>query len=125
MRDCQQDMRSLLFVDDPIFVEHRVEMRPGVCVSCWESICRRRLGGDSSNKDNLMEAGEWGDTHILLGYEVNADALTIRLPNAKVGGAWGVINDPVFQPGNRAIPAKQVQILRGLINHRSDPDRFL
>ena len=71
-----------------------------------------------------MEEGEWEDTHILLVYEVNVDALATRLPNAKVGGAWEVINDPVFHPWNRVIPVEKAQILRGLVNHWSGANRF-
>ena len=71
-----------------------------------------------------MEEGDWESTHILLGYEVNVDTLIIRLPVAKVGGAWEMIHDPVFQPGNRITPVKKVQILRGLINRWSGASRF-
>ena len=55
----------------------------------WGGICRKLIGYDSINQDKLTAEGEWEETHILLGYEVNVDALTIRLPNAKVGGGNG------------------------------------
>ena len=112
IRDGHQDLSSLLFVDDAIFIEPRIGMRPEVCVSCWESIWRRLLGADSPNEDKLMEEGDWKSTHILLGYEVNVNSLTIRLPEAKVCGAWGILHDSVFKEGNRIIPVKNAQVLR-------------
>ena len=111
-------------MDDAIFIEPRLGRRPEVVVLCWGSICRKLLGEDSLNQDKLMEEGDWESTHILLGYEVNVDTLIIRLPVAKVGGAWEMIHDPVFQPGNRITPVKKVQILRGLINRWSGASRF-
>ena len=71
-----------------------------------------------------MEEGDWEDTHILLVYEVNVDALAIRLQDAKIRGAWEIANDPISNPGNRIIPVKKGQILRGLINHWVGSSRF-
>lgn len=124
MRNGQQDMCSLPFAGDAIFTDPRMCVRPEVRVSCWESARRKLLGEDSLNQDKLTEEGDRKETQILLGYEVGANALTIRLPDAKVGGEWAATNDPAFQPGTSAIQAKKVQILRGLINHRGVADRF-
>lgn len=52
------------------------------------------------------------------------NSLTIRLPDAKVCGAWGILHDPVFKEGNRIIPVKNAQVLRGLINHWTGANRF-
>ena len=117
-------MCSILRADDAIFIEPRLGRRPEACFSCWGNIFRKLLGDDSPNRYKLTEEGEWEDTHILLGYEINVDSLTTRLPNAKVGGAWGMISDPVFQMRNRAIRVKKAHILRGLINHWGDANRF-
>ena len=106
IRDGHQDLPSLLFADDAIFIETRVGMRPEVCVSCRGSICRRLLGDDSPNEDKLMEEGDWKSTHILLGYEVGVNSLSIRLPGAKVCGSWEILHDAVFKEGNRIIPVK-------------------
>ena len=86
LRDGHQGLSSLLFLDDAIFIEPRVGMRPEVCASCWGRICRKLLGEDYLNQDKLMEVGEWGHTHIAIGYEANANALTVRLHGAKVCG---------------------------------------
>ena len=54
LRDGPQDMCSLLFAGDAIFVEPRAGRSPGECVACWESIRRELLGGDALNADKLM-----------------------------------------------------------------------
>ena len=72
----------------------------------------------------MEEEGEWEDTQILLGYEVNVDSLKIRLPDAKIRGSWEVITCPVYKSRNRIIPVKKVRILRGLINHWMGANRF-
>ena len=124
IRDGGQDFASLLFVDDAIFIEPRIGRRPEACVAFWEDVCREFLGGDSLNKDKLDEEGDWENTHILLGYEVNVNSSTVRLPDAKMNKAWDVIRDPAFAPGARIIPVKQVQTMRGLINHWAGAGRF-
>lgn len=66
IRDGCQDLSSLLFAGDAIFIEPHAGMRPEVRASCWEHIFRRLLGGDPPNEDKLMEEGGWESTHILL-----------------------------------------------------------
>ena len=117
IRDGHQDLSPPLFAGDAIFIEPHVGMRPEVCVSCWEHICRQFLGDDSSNRDELMEEGDWKPTHSCLGYEVNANSLNVRLHGAKVCGSWEVLRDPAFKPGNRITPVGNAKVLRGLINH--------
>ena len=101
-------------------------MRQEVCVSFWGNVRRGILGDDSLNQDKLTEEEEeeWKRTRIVLWYEVNVDALTSRLPDAKVCRAWEVPRDHVFQSGNRIIPVKNAQLLRGLINHWVGAKRF-
>ena len=85
---------------------------------------RALMGDDSPDRDTLSKEGELDHTHILLGYEVNVDALSARLPDGKVCGSWGITHGPVFKPGNRIIPAENAQVVRGLINHWMGAIRF-
>ena len=122
LRDGRRDSASLLFVDDAISIDPRVGFRPEVCVSRWGHLFRKLIGGDSINQDNPTGEGEW--KHILLGYEVNADAPTVRLHGANVCGAWEVLHDPAFKPGNRITPVKNAQVWRGLVSHWVGANRF-
>ena len=45
-------------------------------------------------------------THIHLGSGVNVDALTARLPDAKICGARDVLIGPISNPGNRIVQAE-------------------
>ena len=115
-------MFSLLFSDGAISIDPLIGGRE-MCVSLFRNI-RRELLGDSLNSDNQMGEGGWADTHTLRGYDVNVDALTIRLPDAKIRGSWEMVNDPVSKPGNIRIQVGKVQTLRGLFNHWVGASRF-
>ena len=56
-------------------------------------------GGYSLNQDKLGEVGDCKRTHILFGYEDNADPLSIKLHDAaKICGESDEIGDPVSHP---------------------------
>ena len=60
-----------------------------------------------------MELGRvWNTTHIISGYEIDVGELAIRLPDAIRMDEWGILNNPMFRPGNRIITAKGAQKLR-------------
>ena len=96
---------------------------PEVTVTCWEHLRRGLLGQDALNFGKLEE-WEWRESQILLGFEANVNSLRIALPTPKIVYAEEVINRAVFTPGNRIIPVRKVQELRGLINHWAYADRF-
>ena len=116
-RDGADPFDSQLFVDDAIFIEPEIGLRKEVALSCWEDICRRLLGQTSINDDKVELEGDWDRKHIILGFEINADSLTIRLPKPKCLDAWQFFQDAMLSPGNRIVTVGKVQGLRGLINH--------
>lgn len=115
---------SQLFVDDAIFIEPNLGERKEQVVACWEYVCRQLLGSSSINMEKVHLEGSWQESHIILGFDINVDKLTIRLPAAKQMDAWHVISDPMLNPGNRVITMAKIQELRGLINHWSYSCRF-
>ena len=123
-RDGADYFSSLLFVDGAIFIEPDVGRRKDMVISCWEHVCRKLMGSTSTNEDKVDLEGNWNTSHILLGFEVDVNDLTIRLPIAKRIGAWKFFQDAMFNPGNRITTVRNVQELRGLINHWSYASRF-
>ena len=113
IRDGAQNLNSLLYVDDEIFIDPCLGLRPDVTVTCWEYLCKGLLGQDALGDDKLLEEGEWQESQILLGFEVNVNSLPISLPTPEIVYASEVINHHVFNPGNRIIPVRKVQELRG------------
>ena len=82
-------------------------------VECWEFICRGILGMISINEDKMEADGKWGSTHILSGFEINVENMTIRPPTAKRCDALEKIREPMLNPGNRSITVKAIQEIRG------------
>ena len=82
------------------------------------------LGSDALNGEKLLEEGEWQEIHILLGFNMNVNSLGISLPSHKVSYAKEVANLSVFTPGNRIVPVKRAQELRGLVAHWGHANRF-
>ena len=79
---------------------------------------------DALNGEMLLEEGEWRESHILLGFNANVNSLEISPPSPKVSYAKEVVDLSVFTPGNRIIPVKRAQKLRGLATHWGRANRF-
>ena len=60
----------------------RSRQQEGTGDSAMEYVCRNISGAGAIN-DDKFELGACDTTHILLGFEINAEALTIRLPTEK------------------------------------------
>ena len=76
---------------------HRLENVAGR----WEYICRVLLGSTSINLDKLDGEGEWRESQIVLGFEVNVGKLTIKLPDVQISNARDAIMNNTIGPGNR------------------------
>ena len=123
-RDGADPSSSKLFVDDAIFIEPDLGCREELVISCWEYVCRSLLGKTAINDGKLDLEGTWKEEHIILGFEVNVDKLTIKHPTAKRIDAWHFFDDHMLNPGNRIIAVRKIQEMRGLINHWSCACRF-
>ena len=77
MRDGPQNLNSLLYVEDAIFIEPRMGLRPNVTVACWGRLRKGLLGSDALGDEQVLEEGEWQEGHILLGFKVNVNSLEI------------------------------------------------
>ena len=107
---------SQLFADDAIFAEPDIGRRKEAVIAFWEYVCRSLLGPTSASVEKAKLEGAWGTSHIILGFEMNVDELTNKLPAAKIEDAWQFFRAPMFATGNRAITVKKAQELRGLVN---------
>ena len=121
-----QNLSSMLYAGDAIFIEPCLGLRPEVTVTCWEHLRRGLLGQDALNAEKLEEEeeGDWKENQILLGFEVGVNSLRIALPTPKIAHASEVIDRDVFTHGNRIIPVRKVKEWRGLVNHWGYARRF-
>ena len=116
-RDGIEHFESQIFSGDAIFIEPTMGLRLANVVGCWEYVCRRILGSTSINLDKLTEEGDWQESQIILGFEVNVEELIIKPPEVKICNATEAIMDNMIGPGNMVVTVKCVQTLGGLFNH--------
>ena len=123
-RDGAEHFESQIFADDAIFIEPQMGQRLENVVICWEHICCKILGPSSINRDKLDEEGRWQESHIISGFSVNVELLTIELPEVKMMNAREVVMENMIGPGNRVVSVKCIQTLRGLLNHWRYANKF-
>ena len=78
---------SELYVGDGILFDIRGNVRQRGNAHVWESITLGLLGPQSLKLAHLEEAGKWGPTHTMLGFEIDSEPLRITPPVAKIAGA--------------------------------------
>lgn len=108
---------SFMYVDDCMLIECPVGKRLSACVSCWEWSCKQIFGDDSINEEKKREEGSWSETATLLGFEVDTNRMTVKLPDEKVQQARSSVLSTELSPGNYAVTIKTLQHLRGLCVH--------
>ena len=116
-RDGAWNFRSLIFVDDGMFLEPKVGTRPEQSVACFEHGARMLLGETAISKKKLELEGTWTQELLLLGYHVDLSSDSITLPEPKLVAAYHLIHLDVFSYGNMALDLHSVQELRGSMNH--------
>ena len=82
---------SFIYVDDCVLIECPLGIRFSACATCWEWRCKQILGEDSISVEKRDVEGRWSQQHTMLGFEINADNMAIRLPEEKVGKARSLI----------------------------------
>ena len=78
---------SEIFAGDAIFAEADIGSISDETVNEWEMECRGLFGMDSINRDKVELEGDWGDTGLILGFDIDTVAETIAAPRPKVEGA--------------------------------------
>ena len=99
-------------------------MRMELVISCWGKVRRKMLGATATNEDKVEMEGAWNTSHIILGFEVDANEIAIKIPGAEKLDACHFSQDAMLNPCNRIITVGKIQELRGLINRWSYAYRF-
>ena len=113
-----------VFVDDGMFIEACLGDRPQICVEVWELGVRLFLGITGISEKKLRIEGSWGTEALFLGCHINFAGDRISLPNPKVTGAYILLPNRVFDFGNCVTQLRDIQELRGRINHWSYTGRI-
>ena len=75
---------SKLYVVDGLFPDLKIRRRQSPNTNAWGRITLGYPGRKSTNADKLEEEGLWGPTHAMLGFTIDSESLTIRLPEAEI-----------------------------------------
>ena len=106
-----------VFIDDGMFMEPDLANRPQISVETWELGARLFLGPTGISEKKIKIEGQWSTMVIFLGFHIDLAEDTISLPNPKVTGAANLLRSRSFDAGNYVLALKDVQELRGCINH--------
>ena len=86
----RHSFRSMMYVDDGIFIEIAAPERMLATTLCWERLTKGALGPTAINGDKLGTEGTWETQQILLGFAISLELLTISLHGDKIAGASGL-----------------------------------
>ena len=105
---------AVFFGRGGILIESMLATRLKKSAASWGKGEFMVIGGDSLNGDKLrLECHGGGSMHVILGYVVDFENLTVTHPKEKVVGSQIWVRYPVFTPRGRIIALRDVQELRG------------
>ena len=102
-----------MLMDDGIFVEPEVGVRPWAAAAAFEAGLKQLLGPRSLNVKKLAEEGEFGTKSLVWGFIYDTEHNTCQLPEQKLLKGAYLVTEPCFDAGQRRIPLLEVQRLRG------------
>ena len=106
-----------IFVGDGMFLEARIGTRAAQSVAKWEWAATQLLGSTAVSAGKLAMGGIRGKELAMLGSHVNLESDEISLPGPELVGAYNLVHQAVFNPGNYTIPLQAIQEFRGCMNH--------
>ena len=109
--------RSVLYVDDGIFIEVNMRERLSGTTACWGHLTKGVLGADATNLDKLDEEGHWESQKILLGFTFDLSRLAITLPEEKMAGVRILLDHFFDVKRSQVMQLLEVQQLRGHMEH--------
>ena len=98
-------------------MEPQLARRPELSAEVWEMGARSFLGITGISEKKLRVEGAWGANVVFLGYYINLEEDLISLPDPKIAGAANLLASSVFDTGNYVIGLRNIQELRGCVNH--------
>eukprot|EP00435_Cladocopium_sp_Y103_P015205 s4477_g3.t1 len=105
--------RSLVLMDDAVLIEPKVGTRPWVSVAVMEECTKKALGPGSINAAKDEVEGALETRKLIWGLVYDTENNTRMLPPTKLEKAAFLLHLPEFDFGNKRIPLKLVQELRG------------
>ena len=109
----QVGFKSLVLMDDTVLVEPDIGLRPWLSVKASELCTKAALGPHTINPEKDKVEGALEERKLIWGLTYDTSKGTRQLPPAKLEKASHLLHLPEFDHGNKKIPLKLVQELRG------------
>ena len=109
----QVTFRSLVLMDDTVLVEPDIGIRPWLSVKASEVCTKAALGPDTINPEKDQVEGALEEKKLIWGLTYDTRRGTRQLPAAKLEKASYLLHLPEFDHGNKKVPLRLVQELRG------------
>ena len=107
------NFHSLTLMDDQVLVEPDLGLRRWKSLAAAEEATLRTLGPEAINFEKDLEEGQMESTKLIWGLHYDAASGTRSLPRVKLEKAAFLLHLPEFDWGNRRVPLRLVQELRG------------
>ncbi|CAE7689640.1 unnamed protein product [Symbiodinium sp. CCMP2592] len=104
---------SFVLMDDTVLVEPDIGLRPWVSVEVAEQMTRAALGPRAINPEKDAVEGALETRKLIWGLTYDTGRGTVSLPIVKIEKAYHLLHLPQFDHGNRVVPLRLVQELRG------------
>ena len=111
------DFLSWLYAGDGIFVEICHLQRLSMCTFAWGMVTRKLLGPNATITQKLEEGGNRRTKHIIFGFQVNTDMMSIQLPEAKRAGATVLIHEALDYLDSHMTSLTLIQKVCGFVEH--------
>ena len=109
----QVGFKSLVLMDDTVLVEPDIGLRPWLSVKASELCTKAALGPHTINPEKDKVEGALEERKLIWGLTYDTSKGTRQLPPAKLEKASHLLHLPEFDHGNKKIPLKLAQELRG------------
>ena len=105
--------QSFVLMDDTVLIEPLLGVRPWIASATAEECTRNTLGPATLNEEKDLIEGKFEVEKLIWGLNYNTAAGTRSLPPVKLEKASHLLHLQEFDHGNRLIPLKLMQELRG------------
>ena len=105
--------KSFVLMDDTILIEPLLGVRPWMASCTVEECTRNTLGPSTLNEEKDVIEGRFEVEKLIWGLNYNTEKGTRSLPAVKLEKASHLLHLPEFDHGNRRIPLRLIQELRG------------
>ena len=135
-RDLGRGFDCKVLVDDAVFVEPQVGLRPWISAEVFEAGVRKLLGNQAVNVDKDRIEGTFKTAQTVWGVVMETDGMKAYLPEKRIQKGASLLAGVDFDFGNQDIKLKPLQqfrgimtgwaaVVKGLGNELAACDRFL